>query len=276
MAVYAIGDIHGCRQTLEALLARIKFSASKDILWLAGDLVARGPDSLGVLRWAHARRRCIKAVLGNHDLHLLAAHAGARNIAKNDSLRAVLDAPDADILCGWLRSLPLMHAEGEYALLHAGRLPEWEQSWALDLAAEAAEKIQSGGREFFAAMYGNTPARWHPAFSGEARIRTAINAFTRLRILDSDGGMILNYSGAPKNRPPGAHPWFDFPRRKRWAAAAICGHWSSLGLVLRRDLAAIDTGCLWGGKLTAMRLEDRKIFQVAARDSVLQTPPKSE
>ena len=176
----------------------------------------------------------------------------------------VLDAPDADALCGWLRSLPLMHSDGDYALLHAGRLPEWEQKQAEEFAAEAAARLQSDD-DFFAAMYGDAPARWHPALSADARHRTIVNAFTRLRILSEDGGMVLDYAGPPSQRPPGTTPWFDFPRRRRWAAAAVCGHWSSLGLLLRRDVAAIDTGCARGQTLTALRLEDRKIFQTPAR-----------
>ena len=265
MAVYAVGDIHGRLRSLEDLLSLAGFSPAADTLWLAGDLVGRGPDSAGVLRWAHSRRGSIRAVLGNHDFHLLAAHAGAREIRGDDSLRAVLDSPDADMLCGWLKTLPLAHAEGEYALLHAGRLPEWGESEALELAAEAAEKIRAGGRDFFTAAYGDSPRRWHPALSGVARTRTVLNAFTRLRILDSDGGMVLGYSGPPQNLPSGAFPWFAFPRRRMWRSAVVCGHWSSLGLLLRRDVAALDTGGLAGGKLTAMRLEDRKIYQTPLR-----------
>ncbi|MGI9305725.1 MAG: symmetrical bis(5'-nucleosyl)-tetraphosphatase [Gammaproteobacteria bacterium] len=261
MAVYAVGDIHGCLRTLQDLLARIAFSPARDSLWLTGDLVNRGPDSLGVLRWARANQHCITAVLGNHDLHLLAARFGAR--PAGDSLRAVLDAPDAEELLTWLRARPLMHAEGDYALLHAGRLPEWEQAQTEDLAAETAAQIQNDDG-FFGEMFGNSPARWHPALSAPARRRAVVNALTRLRIIGADGEMILNYAGAPRNRPPKSAPWFDVPHRRRWTATAVCGHWSALGLLLRQDLAAIDGGCLWGGTLAALRLEDRKIFQVAA------------
>lgn len=262
MAVYAVGDIHGCLRTFNDLLESIGFSPQKDSLWLVGDLVNRGADSLGVLRRVYEMRESVRAVLGNHDLHLLAMHSGKRK--PNESLRAVLDAPDADVLCGFLRSLPLLHSEGEYALLHAGRLPEWEEERAAELAAEAESRLRTDDN-FLAAMYGNTPAKWHPALSENARQRTIVNAFTRLRILSQDGEMILDYVGAPQKRPPRTIPWFDFPYRKRWKAAVVCGHWSSLGFAARRDMVALDTGCGRGRTLTAMRLEDRRIFQVPAR-----------
>ena len=264
MAIYAIGDIHGCLRSLEDLLAQISFSPPRDTLWLTGDVVGRGPDSPGVLRRLYQMRDSVRAVLGNHDLHLLAAHIGARPAPKDESLRAVLESPDADLLCGWLRSLPLMHCAGEYALLHAGRLPEWEQMQAEELAAEVSARLQTDDN-FFAAMYGDSPQRWHPALSQESRHRLVVNVFTRLRLLSADGATILRYAGAPANRPPGTIPWFDFPYRRRWAATVIVGHWSSLGLLLRRDICALDTGCLWGRTLTAMRLEDRRIFQTPAR-----------
>lgn len=261
MSVFAVGDIHGCRQTLDDLLAHIGFNPAVDVLWLVGDLVNRGPDSLGVLRWAHAHRRCIKIVLGNHDLHLLAARA---RCAKAGQLAEILAAPDAGILCDWLREQPLLWAEGDYVLLHAGRLPEWGQQQALRLAAEASARLRQDD-DFFAAMYGDTPACWHPALGGVRRHRLIVNAFTRLRIVTTAGGMALGYSGVPAQRPPQTVPWFDAPAQLRWPATTICGHWSSLGLVVRKDLLAIDTGCLWGGQLTAVRLEDRKVYQVPAR-----------
>lgn len=272
MAIYAVGDIHGCARTLDDLLAHISFSPSRDTLWLTGDLVGRGPDSPGVLRRLYQMRESVRAVLGNHDLHLLAAFLGAIPPPPDESLRAVLHSPDAAALCRWLRSFPLLHCEGEYALLHAGRLPEWEQMRAEELAAEAAARLQTDDN-CFAAMYGNLPERMHPALSQDSRHRVVVNAFTRLRVLTADGAMALRYAGAPKNRPPGTIPWFDFPYRRRWKAATIFGHWSSLGLLLRRDLCALDTGCLWGRTLTAMRLEDRKIFQIPARaEDVVEYP----
>lgn len=263
MATYAIGDIHGRKQTFDALLSEIGFSESQDKLWLTGDLVNRGTDSLGVLRKIYAMRESIRAVAGNHDLHLLAAYLHRRSRPQNESLCAVLDAPDADELCNYLRSLPLLHEEGEYVLLHAGRLPEWDQKQAADLAAEAAMRLQADD-DFFAAMYGDEPAKWHPALSADSRHRCIVNAFARLRILGADGGMILEYAGAPENIPQGAAPWFDFPTRRRWSSAAVCGHWSSLGLLLRRDILAIDTAHR-EGKLTAVRLEDRRVFQTPIR-----------
>ena len=259
MAAFAIGDIHGCQRTLAALLARIAFNPTTDTLWLTGDLVNRGPDSLGVLRWAFAHRQCVNLVLGNHDLALLAAYLGVHPPAAG--MQEILAAADADILCTWLRRQPLALTVGGYILLHAGRLAEWEQEQALDLAAEAETRIQKDD-SFFHIMYGDLPSRWHPALSADDRCRLIINAFTRLRILDSAGGMVLNYTGEPAQRPLDTMPWFDFPYRRRWDAAVICGHWSTLGLLRRADLLALDTGCLWGGSLTAVRLEDGKIWQI--------------
>lgn len=261
MATYAIGDIHGCLRTLDNLLAHIGFSPSSDTLWLTGDLVNRGPDSAGVLRRVHSLRHCVKCVLGNHDLHLLAAHLNLKKVPRE--LQSLFTQPDCDSLCNWLKTLPLMHIEDDYVLLHAGRLPEWQQSQTEELAREAEEAMQADDN-FFAEMYGDFPARWHTALGGEERRRIIINAFTRMRILSASGEMIFPYTGPPQERPAGTVPWFDFPGRKRWSSTIICGHWSSLGLLIRPDIAAIDTGCLWGRSLTAMRLEDRKIFQVPA------------
>ena len=269
MATYAIGDIHGCLRTVDDLLARIRFSPS-DSLWLTGDLVGRGTDSLGVLRWAYEHRECVKMVLGNHDLHLLAAHAGMRS-AGDDSLSAVLRAPDTDELCQWLRAQPLMFRENGYALLHAGRMPEWDEEQAMTLAAEASVRIRDDDN-FLGAMYGDSPARWDSELSGDSRHRLIVNAFTRMRLLTADGDIVPGYAGEPQNRPPKTVPWFDFPRRVQWSETVICGHWSTLGLVMRHDLAALDTGCLWGGSLTAMRLEDRAVFQVPVHSGESITP----
>ncbi|MGU9952118.1 MAG: symmetrical bis(5'-nucleosyl)-tetraphosphatase [Gammaproteobacteria bacterium WSBS_2016_MAG_OTU1] len=262
MATYAIGDIHGCRQTLGALLSRIAFSPATDELWLTGDLVNRGTDSLGVLRWAFENRDNIRIVLGNHDLHLLAAHAGAITLPLTSPLQAILQAEDADILCEWLKAQPLLYAKGEYVLLHAGRMPEWGERQAADIALEAGERLRQG--DFFAAMYGDLPARWHSALSGDARHRVAINAFSRLRLLSADGSIVLPYSGRPQERPPQTVPWFDYYPRIEWSSTIVCGHWSALGLLLRRDIMAIDTGCLWSGMLTAICLEDHKLYQEPA------------
>ena len=260
MAVYAIGDIHGCMRTLHNLLEEIGFSPSSDTLWLTGDLVNRGAQSLDALRWAKQHQQCVKIVLGNHDLHLLAMRDGAREATA--ALQPLLAAPDAKPLCDFLQAQPLLYYEDDYVLLHAGRMPQWELAQAQALAQEAQIRIRRG--DFFYSMYGDLPARWHPALSDDNRHRLIINAFTRLRILNDDGSMALSYSGPPQHRPAATTTWFDFVGRKRWSATVICGHWSSLGLVVRPDLLAIDTGCLWGRCLTAVRLEDRKIFQVPA------------
>lgn len=246
-------------RTFQALLDQIKFDSEKDELWLTGDLVNRGPDSLGVLRWAHERRDCVRTVLGNHDLHLLAAHAGAISLGPESPLLKILEAPDCDELCDWLRQSPLMIKGDGWALLHAGRLPEWSLDQALDLAAEAQERIQTDNG-FLAAMYGDEPRRWDSALFGDDRHRLIVNAFTRMRLLSEDGGIVSGHPGPPNNRPAGTVPWFDFPGQKPWEEVTVCGHWSSAGLIDRSDLLAIDTGCLWGRCLTAVRLSDRKIF----------------
>ncbi|MDM5147565.1 symmetrical bis(5'-nucleosyl)-tetraphosphatase [Candidatus Persebacteraceae bacterium Df01] len=263
MATYAIGDIHGCLRTFQALLTRVNFNPARDTLWLTGDIVNRGPNSLEMLRWVHDHRHCLRLVLGNHDLALLAAHLGVH--PPTAATQLILRADDGNKLCHWLRRQPLAIAESDYVMIHAGRLATWEQTQTLELAAEVATRIQTDD-DFFNVMYGNNPTRWHPAFSADNRCRLIINALTRLRLLNNDGSLYLDYAGEPNQRPPGTVPWFDFPHRQWWQATVIFGHWSSLGLVMRSDIMAIDTGCLWGRQLTAVRLEDRTVFQVPTQE----------
>ena len=271
MARIAIGDIQGCHDELRALLRTVGFSADRDVLWFVGDLVNRGPDSLGVLRFVRALGGNAEVVLGNHDLHLLAVAfgAGARRLRKDDTLDEVLDAPDRDALLEWLLTRPLAVHDGAAApradlMVHAGVAPQWSVADTLRLAGEVEAALRSDPAAVFATMYGNDPDRWRDDLEGDARRRVVINTLTRMRYLDPEGRLDLKLKSAPTDAPPGRQPWFDAPQRRSAGARLIVGHWSSLGLVVREDLLALDTGCLWGGALTAVSLDDpARRWQVA-------------
>ena len=263
MATYAIGDLQGCFDPLQQLLGEIGFRESEDRLWFVGDLVNRGPQSLEILRFVKALGERAVSVLGNHDLHLLMVAEGRVKPHRKDTLGPILDAPDRDALLTWLRRLPLMHAEGEYAMVHAGLLPSWDTGKALGLAREAEHALQgSDWRGLMAQMYGNQPERWDDSLSGYERLRVIINAMTRLRICTPDGRMEFSHKGGLEDIPQGYLPWFTVPGRRSANATVICGHWSALGLRAEKNLLALDSGCLWGRCLSAVRLEDRRIFQV--------------
>jgi bis(5'-nucleosyl)-tetraphosphatase (symmetrical) len=245
------------------LLDKINFAPPADRLWLVGDIVNRGPDSLAALRWAHKNRDALSAVLGNHDLHLLMVKEGFARQHGGDTLSDILRAPDADELCAWLRRRPLLCRDSDYLMVHAGLLPQWTPDKAAALAREAEAAINSAGyRDFFAELYGNEPSRWEDDLSGVPRLRAIVNAMTRLRICSPSGEMNFAHRGNPAEIPEGYIPWFDAPARKSKNTTIVYGHWSALGLLMRKNLIAIDTGCLWGRRLTAVRLEDRKVFQV--------------
>jgi bis(5'-nucleosyl)-tetraphosphatase (symmetrical) len=200
-------------------------------------------------------------VLGNHDLHLLCVAEGVQKVHKRDTLEDVLDAPDRDELLAWLRSRPLMHVEGSFALVHAGLLPEWTVAKALELAREVEFSLRASDyRKFMADMYGNEPDRWDDALAGIDRLRVIVNAMTRMRVCTPDGRMALEYKGEPGETRGAMIPWFDMPRRKSADHTLVVGHWSALGLLERTDVLALDTGCVWGRTLSAVRLEDRKVF----------------
>jgi len=260
MARYAIGDVQGCCDELIELVARIGFDPARDRLWFVGDLVNRGPKSLEVLRTVRALGEAAVVVLGNHDLHLLAVAEGLTRKRADDTLDEALAAPDCDELLAWLRARPLMHVEGDWAMVHAGLLPEWTVPRAQALAAEV-ERVLRGPdyRDFLARMYGSTPAAWNDALEGWERLRVIVNAMTRIRFMSSAGQMELKSKGAAP--PPGFAAWYD-ARPQREEPALVCGHWSTLGLKLDHRVAMIDTGCVWGGALTALRLEDRWLVQV--------------
>lgn len=264
MATYAIGDLQGCYAPLRDLLEEIGFNETRDRLWFVGDLVNRGPQSQEILRFVKALGSRAVTVLGNHDLHLLMVAEGRAKLHKDDTLAAILEAPDREELLGWLRAQQMMHAEGDYAMVHAGLLPSWSVPKALDLSHEVEEALRgSGYRSLMAHMYGNQPDRWDDALSGYERLRVIINVLTRLRICTADGRMELSHKGRIEDIPEGYVPWFAAPNRRSADKTIVCGHWSALGLLTEKNLVALDTGCLWGRRLSAVRLEDRKIFQVS-------------
>lgn len=261
MSTYAIGDLQGCFGALQQMLACIAFDPAVDQIYLLGDLVNRGEDSLAVLRWARAHQ--VKAVLGNHDLHLLAVAEGFESPHHDDTLQDILNAPDREELLGWLRQLPLAINTAGYLLVHAGLLPAWSTAQALVLAAEVEAALRSPNyREFMREMYGNQPAIWHDDLQGYDRLRVIINAMTRLRFCTVEGEMEFKTKGEPNQPPAGFLPWFHVPGRRSAGSPIVFGHWSALGLHVESDCIALDTGCLWGGQLSALRLEDRRVFQV--------------
>jgi bis(5'-nucleosyl)-tetraphosphatase (symmetrical) len=263
MATYAIGDIQGCRDELARLLDACRFDPAQDKVWLVGDLVNRGPDSVGVLRLVRSLGDAAVTVLGNHDLAMLAQAEGFGHSHKGDTVQSVFDAPDREDLLAWLRAQKLVHAEGDHLLVHAGLLPQWTVAEAVSLADEVHAWLRSPHyREFLRHMFGNQPDHWDDALSGFDRLRVITNSCTRMRVCTPEGRMEFKFKGEQGNIPPGHLPWFDLPDRASADTTIVCGHWSALGLLVRPDLIALDTGCLWGGPLTAMRLEDRQVFQV--------------
>ena len=267
MATYAVGDLQGCFEPLERLHASVAFDRSRDRLWLVGDLVNRGPDSLACLRFVRSLGDAAVSVIGNHDFHLLCVAEGVEPRKKRDTLDEVLAAPDRAELLAWLRTRPLMHVEGDFALVHAGLLPQWTVTQARALAAEVESELRgSRYREFLARLYGDEPDRWSEELAGMDRLRVIVNAMTRLRVCDASGAMRLEFKGEPgEATEDGWTPWFDMPARRSIDHAIVCGHWSALGVCTRPDLLSLDSGCVWGRGLTAVRLEDRALFQVHCR-----------
>lgn len=263
MPTYAIGDVQGCFAQLRRLLDVIQLDSRHDRLWFVGDLVNRGPRSLEVLRFVKGLGDRAVTVLGNHDLHLIMVAEGFGKRHKEDTLEAILAAPDRDELLAWLRAQPLCHAEDGYALVHAGLLPQWSLEQALALSEEVREMLSGPHyRDFLAHMYGSDPPYWRDELRGWDRLRVIVNAMTRMRFCTPDGVMDFRSKGPPQAAPPGCMPWFEVPHRASLTHTVVCGHWSALGLRLHTRLLALDSGCLWGGALTAVRLEDRQVFQV--------------
>jgi bis(5'-nucleosyl)-tetraphosphatase (symmetrical) len=226
-----------------------------------GDLVNRGPDSLACLRFVKALGAAAVTVLGNHDLHLLCIAEGVERKRKRDTLEAVLAAPDREELLEWLRHRPLLHVEGAHVLVHAGLLPEWTVARAAALAVEVEARLRAADFvSFLAHLYGDEPRRWEESLQGNDRLRIVVNAMTRLRMCEADGAMALAFKGEPGDAPGSLLPWFDMPGRRSRDHTIVCGHWSALGLEMRPGLMSLDSGCVWGRTLTAVRLEDGRVY----------------
>jgi len=263
MSTYAIGDVQGSFEELQSLLGAFGFDRAKDSLWFVGDLVNRGPASLATLRFVRELGDRALTVLGNHDLHLLALAQGSVKAREDDTLGDVIAAPDRDGLLDWLRHRPMAHVVGNYVLVHAGLLPQWDVPKAKALAGEVETELRgSRHREFLAQLYGSRPDRWNDKLRGIDRLRVIVNAMSRLRFCTPEGVMDFHTKGETTKAPAGYLPWFEVPGRKSADYTLICGHWSALGLRIAPNLLALDSGCVWGGKLSAVRLEDRRLYQV--------------
>jgi bis(5'-nucleosyl)-tetraphosphatase (symmetrical) len=276
MSTYAIGDLQGCFLTLKALLDVIKFDRARDRLWFVGDLVNRGTGSLECLRFAKKLGDRAVTVLGNHDLHLLAVAEGAANIRDNDTLADILNAPDRDALLTWLRKQPLLHIEGAFAMVHAGLHPAWTWETAKSIAADVSEALlRKDYKNLLSNMYGNEPDQWRDDLKGFARLRFAINTFTRMRALTDDQRLQLKYKGTREDMPKNLRAWFDVAsvrgKETPIERTIIAGHWSALGLHVTPAFVGLDAGCVWGRELATMRLEDRKIFRVLCVEKTLPT-----
>lgn len=259
MAVYAIGDVQGCHSELERLLEALRFDPAADRLWFAGDLVNRGPGSLETLRRVRSLGDAAVTVLGNHDLHLLAlAETDVAEPRKSDTLQPVLEAPDAGELLEWLRERPLLHYEADldWLLVHAGLPPQWDLETARACAQEVESALRGKKRRMFLKrMYGDRPRRWRSSLTGSKRLRFITNCLTRLRFCDAKGRIDLAPTGAPGSQPAHLMPWFRVPGRRSAGLNIVCGHWAAMGYLAEDGVRAIDTGCVWGGRLTALRLD---------------------
>lgn len=263
---FAFGDLQGCHAPFKRLFKKLPL-ASDTPVWLAGDLINRGPDSLATLRDVVALGPRAVAVLGNHDLHLLAVSAGIRTQRKSDTLADILAAPDGPDLLEWLRHRPFAHFENGMLMVHAGVLPQWDATLALELADELQRELRSANwKETLAQWYGNEPRRWSPDLKKADRQRVAFNAFTRIRFCTPGGEMEFACSKGPEAAPAGYLPWFDVPDRRTANVTVVFGHWAALGLMLKDNLIGLDSGCVWGNRLSAVRLatipEERQLMQV--------------
>lgn len=272
---YIIGDVQGCCDALDRLLAQIGFSPSRDHVVVLGDLVNRGPHNIETLRRLRALGNAATCLLGNHDLHLLAVAAGLRHAHGDDTLADILDSPDREHWIDWLRDHRLaVHAHG-WLMVHAGVVPQWDLDTTLGLAAEVEQHLR-GDRlgDFLAVMYGNEPSRWDDGLTGAERLRFTVNVLTRIRFVAPDGSLDLKVKESAGTAPPGLLPWFEAPGRLTQGVPIAFGHWSTLGLVNRPDLLALDTGCVWGGELTAVRIDGgrREVTQVTCRPALRAKP----
>jgi bis(5'-nucleosyl)-tetraphosphatase (symmetrical) len=263
-APWIIGDLQGC---LDPLISLVEKLPPKAPLWLTGDLINRGPRSLDTLRWVIDQGERVTTVLGNHDLHLLAIAAGLRKPHRTDTYDDILAAPDCAQLLDWIRTRPLAHFDHGWLMVHAGVLPQWSVAQTLSLAAEVQQVLAGPDwLAFLPQMYGNEPSQWDDSLRGPERLRIVINALTRMRFVDARGRMEFATKEGISATPAGFMPWFDAPGRKTADTPIVFGHWSALGLINRPDLVAIDTGCVWGRQLSAIRLSDRTVVQVQCPD----------
>lgn len=263
MSVYAVGDVQGCLEPLQRLLDAVAFEPARDRLWLTGDLVNRGPDSLGVLRFVRGLGSAAVSVLGNHDLHLLAVALGDRTLRSKDTFGEVLDAPDRDELVNWMRHWPLLHHDAAlgYSMVHAGIPPQWDLATARARASEVEQVLRSSDpHALLAAMYGDEPRQWHDDLQGGDRLRVITNYFTRMRFCSPAGELDLHSKHAPEDAPPGMAAWFSLPQRRTRDEQIIFGHWATLrGRANTPNIHALDTGCVYGSELTLLELvSDRR------------------
>lgn len=266
MRTFAVGDVQGCHDELQKVLKKAKFDAGRDMLWFLGDLVQRGPKSLETLRFAKSLGGHAGVILGNHDLHLLAVHYGIREPKPKDLIAPVLEAPDRNELMDWLRQQRLLGESRPHkiTMVHAGLAPQWTLGDARKHAVEIEQALRAKKpQQFLEAMYGDAPDLWDPKLKGLERLRTITNYFTRVRICDRDGRLDLSYKLGSEKIPADRCPWFDVPKRKSAGKTILFGHWAALlGKTGRADTIAMDTGCVWGGPLSLIRLDDMRIFQV--------------
>jgi len=257
VTTFVVGDIQGCLGALHCVLEKAGFQAGRDRLWCAGDLVNRGPDSLGTLRFLYSMRADLVTVLGNHDLHLLAVAAGVARLSRGDNLQPILEAADRDLLLDWLRQQPLLHRDQGATLVHAGILPNWSVAKATTLASEVETALRGPDyREFLAAMYGNEPALWHDSLTGPRRLRLITNILTRMRFCRADGSLDLRSKGPRPDPDSDARAWFSHWPRLPDGERILFGHWAALeGRSDRDDIVALDTGCVWGGALSLYALD---------------------
>jgi len=270
VTTWVIGDIHGCWETLQRLLERIEWTPERDQLWLVGDLVNRGPSSLEVLRWAHEHSERLVAVLGNHDLHLLARAAGVAEAKEEDTLDEILAAPDRDELLGWLRARPLVHRFGPFVMVHAGLMPEWNIELTCSLADGVAARLSGPEYETFMAMlFSHRKTTSLQELDGDEWLAAAAAVFTRLRIIGPDGCARLGFNGSPDDAPEGWRPWFEASSVLHQGYALLFGHWARLGFYRAHDVVCLDSGCVYGGSLTALRLTDGHVIHEPVADPVV-------